>query len=193
MPYLLLITLLLLNTVSFATPDQAFTSTETDNIPNPDSTSISPEYFSHEEFLDLVLRMAPLIHHGFGTHYFLEREYEQAHHWFAIAAQQGHYPSYANLGVLYSSGLGVKQNPEEAIYWLILAGEAGREHLKILLEASNVQKFIFKILRNLLNQKRLSPEQVQDALDSLELGHLWKQLQIELNRPEFGCKMCTFL
>lgn len=47
----------------------------------------------------------------------LSKDYKAAANWYQKAAQQGSAKAQARLGVFYSHGLGVAQNPNEAILW----------------------------------------------------------------------------
>jgi TPR repeat protein len=47
----------------------------------------------------------------------LSKDYKAAANWYHKAAQQGSAKAQARLGVFYSQGLGVAQNPNEAILW----------------------------------------------------------------------------
>ncbi len=47
----------------------------------------------------------------------LAKDYKLAANWYQKAAQQGSAKAQARLGVFYSHGLGVVQNPNEAILW----------------------------------------------------------------------------
>jgi TPR repeat protein len=51
----------------------------------------------------------------------LPKDYKAAANWYLKSAQQGSAKAQARLGVFYSHGLGVTQNPNEAILW---AGKA---------------------------------------------------------------------
>jgi TPR repeat protein len=65
--------------------------------------------------------LADIIRAAFLT----SRDYAQAALWYRKAAEQGLAHAQWNLGLLYSSGLGVTQDPDQAAIWLRRAAEQG--------------------------------------------------------------------
>jgi len=57
--------------------------------------------------------------------YYFEKNYQEAAYWLLQAAKEGLAAAQNNLAVMYSDGLGVKQNKERAIYWLQKAADQG--------------------------------------------------------------------
>ena len=53
------------------------------------------------------------------------KDYAEGARWFLLAAAEGYAPAQNNLGVLYSKGLGVKQNANEALEWFEQSAERG--------------------------------------------------------------------
>jgi len=59
-----------------------------------------------------------------GNEYYLP-EFEEAAHWFQIAAEQGYVEAQSNLGFIYETGQGITQDFVEAARWLRMAAEQG--------------------------------------------------------------------
>ena len=55
----------------------------------------------------------------------VEKDPIDACNWFRQAANRGHVPSQAALGMCLAAGLGAKADNKEAAYWLYRAGKAG--------------------------------------------------------------------
>ena len=55
----------------------------------------------------------------------VDRDYENAVHWWVNAAEQGNARAQHNLGYCYYKGLGVEQSDEKAIHWYMLAAGQG--------------------------------------------------------------------
>ena len=58
----------------------------------------------------------------------VEKDPADACAWFRQAANRGHVPSQAALGMCLTGGLGTAINNKEAAYWLYRAGKAGNMH-----------------------------------------------------------------
>ena len=67
-----------------------------------------------------------------------DQDYEEAAHWYTLAAMQDHTKAQYVLGMLYTAGWGVERSHEKAAHWYTLAAlqghakaqyELGRMHL----------------------------------------------------------------
>lgn len=71
-----------------------------------------------------------------GNYYNLyQMNYERAHYWWSLAAQQGLASAQLNLGGLYEKGLGVTVDREQARYWYELAAAQGEGEARRALAA----------------------------------------------------------
>jgi TPR repeat protein len=64
---------------------------------------------------------------------FMPEDYSEAAKWYRMAAEQGHAKSSAELGGLYSLGLGVPEDRVEGLKWLRMAAELGDPFSQALL------------------------------------------------------------
>ena len=69
--------------------------------------------------LDAQEKLAICYYNGEGV----ERDYEKAAYWFALAAKQGSITAQYYLGGCYQKGTGVEQSDEKAVQWLREAAE----------------------------------------------------------------------
>jgi TPR repeat protein len=60
-----------------------------------------------------------------GQLFYVEKDYVEAAFWLLQAAKQGFPTAQYNLAVMYSKGLGVKQDMERTKYWLQQAANQG--------------------------------------------------------------------
>jgi TPR repeat protein len=65
--------------------------------------------------------------------YGVERDLNQAAHWFTLAAEQNDEKAQSNLGQMYAAGQGVEKDPVKAYQWLSLASERGEATAKKML------------------------------------------------------------
>ena len=82
---------------------------------------------------------------GLGT----EQNFEQAAHWFELAAKQGNAQAQFNLGFLYAHGQGVDENFTEAYKWYRVSDHCGYHHAKQSLE---------------LLEKKMKPGEIEMAI-----------------------------
>jgi len=89
---------------------------------------------NEEKGLELLIKSAKLGHpeaqHRLGYYYnvgtpFLEKDPEQAYHWFSQSAKQGFLDSMLNLGLALINGQGVEQNMAEGFKWWKKAANRG--------------------------------------------------------------------
>ncbi len=57
-------------------------------------------------------------------------DFKTAFQYFKIAAEQGNSIAQQNLAVLYNNGLGVKQDPQSAAYWIERSSQSAKVALK---------------------------------------------------------------
>jgi len=89
---------------------------------------------NEEKGLELLTKSAKLGHpeaqHRLGYYYnvgtpFLEKDVEQAYHWFSQSAKQGFLDSMLNVGLALINGHGVEQNMPEGFKWWKKAANRG--------------------------------------------------------------------
>jgi uncharacterized protein len=61
-----------------------------------------------------------------GDEAYERKDYAEAMRWYRLSAAQGYALGTANVGFLYSKGLGVPQNDAEAVRWYRRAAEGGQ-------------------------------------------------------------------
>ena len=70
-----------------------------------------------------AFRLAQLLGLGLGC----AQDYEQAVHWYQVAADLGHPQAQCNLGFMYGTGRGVPQDYVRAYAWYNVAAAAGED------------------------------------------------------------------
>ena len=89
-------------------------------------------YYANRGDVDAQYNYGECYFNGFG----LERDYEQAVHWFTKAAEQEHIIAQFRLGWCYFDGYGVEQNIEQGFFWTIKSAEQGYVEAQFWLGAS---------------------------------------------------------
>ena len=64
----------------------------------------------------------------------MANSFEQAVHWWKLAAEQGDADAQINLGDCFLNGEGVAKSFEHAVHWFKLAAKQGQAHAKFNLE-----------------------------------------------------------
>ncbi|WP_321473089.1 tetratricopeptide repeat protein [uncultured Paludibaculum sp.] len=90
----------------------------------------------------------------------LTKDYEQAHHWYLLSANQGDPWAQASLGLLYRFGKGVPKDPVQAYMWftLSIAGTKGPD-------ADSIVELRDAVVAH------MSKEEIAEAT---RLAHAWK-------------------
>ena len=83
------------------------------------------------------------------------QDYKQAVIWYQKAAEQGHSIALSLLGILYVEGKGVPQNYKVAYILLNLAASQGGD--------SGVINSAIELRNNILNSKKITPTDIEDA------------------------------
>jgi hypothetical protein len=82
----------------------------------------------------LAQRGDPLEQFALGVRYAtgdeVKQDYNEAAHWFSLAADQGHVGAQETLGAYYWAGRGVPQDLPKAYFWSVLAQAGGNEASK---------------------------------------------------------------
>lgn len=73
--------------------------------------------------LSAAFRLAQLLGLGLGC----EQDYEQAVHWYRVAAERGHSQAQCNLGFMYGTGRGVPQDYVRAYAWYNMSAASGED------------------------------------------------------------------
>jgi TPR repeat protein len=85
----------------------------------------------------------------------VEKDINQAAHWFQKAAEQGHIEAQYILGSSYYNGLGLEKNITQAIFWLKKASEQGHkdsEKLALQIEQEEAQRQKEEQMKNAATQ-----------------------------------------
>jgi TPR repeat protein len=70
-----------------------------------------------------AFRLGQMLGLGLGC----EQDYEQAVHWYQVAARRGHAQAQCNLGFMYGTGRGVPQDFVRAYAWYNVSAAAGED------------------------------------------------------------------
>lgn len=62
----------------------------------------------------------------------VDRDYAKALNWYHRAADQNHPEAQFKLGVIYANGLGVEQNVDRALTWLLAAARPTPNYLPVI-------------------------------------------------------------
>jgi len=127
--------------------------------PNGEITSNRPET-TYERFLPLAVAGDPDIQHFLGTMHFygegVELNYDEAHDWFHLAAEEGNFKSQRNLGIFHSRLLPrIPEkyfDPEEANLWFSLAAASSRDPEISTLVSRSYGKFLTANAEKLLKE-----------------------------------------
>lgn len=95
------------------------------NSASSSNASGSPEKSTNSTKRFSPVEDAPTRNYKKGVRFAKIKEFKQAFEWYQKAADDGHAGAQGQLGCMYISGTGTKQNGEEGVKWLEKATEAG--------------------------------------------------------------------